>query len=352
MNKNLIRFSLQEKILFTKRLGLLIRSGIPIASALAMLEGQAGTKSSKYLFGSMVKDVEQGMFLSASMGKFGNIFGDFIVNIINIGEVSGTLEENLNYLGIELKKKHDLERKLKSAMVYPAVIVLATFGITGLLTVYVFPKIVPIFLNFKVALPWTTRMLIFISSLIIHHWAFFILAMVLLTIILTLSYKITPIKVKVHSLLLKLPIMGELLRNYYLANSFRTLGLLLKSDSGIVRAVKITAGTCENLVFKAHLNNLAENVTKGLGIAGYIKNNPKVFPLLATQMISVGESTGSLSSSLLFLSELYENEVEDKTKNLTSILEPVLMITMGLMVGFIALSIITPIYAITQSIHP
>jgi type II secretory pathway component PulF len=170
----MISFSLQDQILFTKRLGMILRSGMPIMEGLHMMGEESRSKSSAFIYRTLAIDVSNGQTLSSSLNKFPNVFGEFGVNIIKIGERSGTLHENLEYLAGELKRKQTLKRKVVGALVYPAVIVCATVGITIMLTVYIFPKIVPIFTSVKADLPLSTRILMKISSFLSNDggWLF------------------------------------------------------------------------------------------------------------------------------------------------------------------------------------
>src|SRR6266481_198858 len=173
MNSNIFsRFSILEKIIFAKRLSILIKAGIPILDSLKMLKRQATSPVAVRILGSVVTDVENGQLLSASLGKFRNLFGDFALNIIHVGEMTGTLQENLNYLTEELGKKQELRRKVIGALVYPAFILTATIAMGALLTIFIFPKILPVFASFDFKLPLTTRMLIFISNTMIHYGFF------------------------------------------------------------------------------------------------------------------------------------------------------------------------------------
>ncbi len=347
-----LRLSAQDQILFAKRLGLLIKAGVPIVEALRMIEKQAGSHSASHIFGAVASAVENGQFLATGMAKFGKLFGPFAINIVEIGEISGTLYENLNYLAEELKKKQELRRKIISSMVYPIFIVLATFGIAGLLTAYVFPKILPIFQGLNFQLPWTTRMLIFISNILINYWPFILLGIAALTVGWIFLMRSAKFHHWFDRQLLRIPLVGKITQSYNMANLSRTLGLLLKSDVRIVRAATITADTTNNLAYRRALQNLAESVSKGEKVSANLESYGKLFPSMMTQMITVGERTGNLSGTLVFLAEIYENEVDNLTKNLSTLLEPVLMVFMGLLVGFIAVSIITPIYGVTQNLHP
>ncbi len=348
----LLQFPIKEQILFAKRLSVLIQAGIPIMKALQMIKKQASTKNSIYIMSNLVEDVERGQFLSASMAKFKKLFGEFAVNIVRVGEVSGTLNENLNYLAEELKKEQELRRKIISALVYPVFIIIATLGVVILLTAYVFPKIMPIFQSFKFQLPWTTRTLIFISNTFVYYGLYVFLALAVLVLGFILFMRKPRFKLWIHTNILRVPFLGPMLRNYQIANFTRTLGLLLKSDVRIVQALQIVASTTGNMAYQRGLYIMADNVTRGERLAAYMDKDVKMFPSMLAQMTAVGEATGNLTGTLMYLAEMYEDDLNDATKNLSASIEPVLMIFMGLLVGFIAISIITPIYGVTQNVHP
>lgn len=352
--ERLLRFPLQEQILFAKRLSLLVKAGVPILQALRMLHKQTTSKGARYIFQHLASGVERGQNLGTTLRtSYYRLVGEFVVNIIEVGEVSGTLQENLHYLAEELQKKQALRRKVVNAMVYPAFIVIATVGIALLLTVYVFPKVLPIFNSFpSFELPLTTKALIFISNTVTSYWYIILGVIVLLVIGFIVAMRREGFRFRFHQFKLRLPIIGNLLQSYYLAVNTRMMGVLLRSNIPIVKSVNITATAATNLYYRRALTDIAQQITKGDRLSAEMEKYPKLFPPITSQMVEVGESTGSLSQSLLFLAELYENEVDDKTKNLSAVLEPALMVFIGLMVGFVAISIITPIYTFTQSIKP
>jgi type II secretory pathway component PulF len=349
----MLRFSTQDQILFAKRLSMILRSGMPIMEGLHMLRDETTGGSALYIYESLVVDVSHGQPLSTGLGKFERIFGEFVVNIIKVGETSGTLHENLGYLSDELKRKQALKRKVVGALVYPALIVTATVGITLMLTVFIFPKIVPIFTSVKATLPASTRALIAISSFLGAWglWCFLglVAAVIAYFFALRTSYYFHRF---IDGVLLRLPLFGKLSKYYNLANICRTMSILLKSDVRIVEAMELVANATRNLAYREELIRAREEIAKGQKISLQFKSHPRLFPTLMTQMITVGESTGNLGGTFSFLSEMYEEDIGELTKNLTTLLEPILMIVMGAVVGFIAISIITPIYSITTALQP
>ncbi len=344
--------SIQKQTFFIKRLSFLIKAGIPILESLTMIKEQ--TKSARYgrVLDSMINDVANGQSLSGSMEKFKKMFGDFSINIISFGESSGILSQNLEYLADELRKKQMLKKKVIGAFIYPAVVTSATFGITAFLMVYLFPKIMPVFSSLHMTLPLSTRIVIFLSNFLQHYGLFLISLLIFCIIAISLSLKKSDSFHYYFDLwILKIPFIGKIIQDYNLANCTRTTGLLLKSGITMSDALPIVVKTNRNLVYKKEFENIVRVVNRGERMSVYLAMRPGLFPDVVSQIISVGERSGNLSNSLIYLSEMYEGEVDDFTKNLSSLIEPALMIFMGIMVGFIAVSIITPIYSITQNLH-
>jgi type IV pilus assembly protein PilC len=350
--KHFLRLSIKTQILFAKRLGVLINSGVPIMEAMQILEKQSTSKPALYIFGKLTRDVESGQMLSAAMAKFKKVFGEFAVNIVSVGEASGSLSANLSYLADELNKKQELRRKIVAALVYPVFIAASTVGITILLTAYVFPKILPIFQSFKANLPWSTRVLIFLSSVLLHYWFCLLAACLIIVIGVSLFLKNQSVRLRFDKHIIFIPFIGSIVQAYTLANFARTFGLLLKSDVPITEALKIVSATSGNLAYRKEFLAMRETLFRGEKISAHMEKQPRLFPAMLSQMIAVGETTGNLSGSLMFLAAMYEDDLNNFTKNLSTTIEPVLMIFMGLLVGFVAISIITPIYSITQNLHP
>jgi type IV pilus assembly protein PilC len=347
-----LKFSIKEQTLFAKRLSFLVEAGVPMIECLTIIRTQSTSQSKKAALNAVIDDVNNGQYLSLSLRKQGNLFGDFAINLIRVGEESGILSKNLAYLADELEKQDALRRKVVGALIYPTVITVLTLGITSVLTMYIFPKILPVFSSLHVVLPLSTRILIVISSFM-QHYGLCVLALIVavgigLRIVIK---KFTHVRYLLDRTLLYTPIFGGMMKSYYLANFCRTLGLLLASGVQLTDALAMLIETSSNLAYKKVYEDILQGVIKGETIAQSLAIAPELFPDMLTHMVVVGERTGNLSKSLLYLSEFYEAEVEERTKNLSSAIEPLLMVIMGILVGFIAVSIITPIYEITQSLH-
>lgn len=346
------KLSMQEQALFAKRLALLVKAGIPLLKSITIMKNQASTAANKAMFHSIADDIENGQFLAKSLGNFKKVFGDFAINVIRVGESSGTLAENLKYLSDEIEKKRKLRQKVIGAMVYPLVIMVAAFSISALMTVYLFPKLLPVFKSLNVELPLMTRGLLFMSDFLINHWFLLLVSIGAFVVAFIFLMRGEGFRFIVHKMILKMPLVGSLFTNYHLTNMCRTLGMLAKSQVRVLEAITITSDTSTSLVYRKQLKDLHLSVTRGGSLAKFFEKDTKLFPTMLSQMVAVGETTGNLSETLLYLAEMYESELDDQTKRLSSIVEPAMMLFMGLLVGIIAVSIITPIYEVTQHLSP
>jgi type IV pilus assembly protein PilC len=345
--------SQKEKIFFIKRLSFLVSSGVTLSESLEILYGQSKSPYFRGLIKWLMEGTSNGQLLSVSLTKYKDQFGDFAINIIYFGESSGTLSENLEYLATELKKRHTLKRKIIGASIYPAVVMVGVFSVIGFLIVYLFPKILPVFSSLHMRLPLSTRIVIYLSQtlksygviiLVAGSSSIFIWRWLLGRFVLMRKYTIM--------LALYMPIVGSMTRNYNLASITRTLGLLLKAGLTLGEALTISIKTIENELYQNELTLFVEGVNRGDRLSIYLRENVLLFPDIVASVVAVGERSGNLAESFLYLSELFEEEVDDSSNNISSLIEPLLMVVMGVLVGFIAVSIISPIYGITSNLHP
>lgn len=345
---SLLRVPLREQLVFARHLAVMARSGMPLLDSVFLLKKQTSSKSMRKILQKVTLDLSNGQFLSASLEQFRNVFGDLFIDIIRVGEASGTLSENLNYLADELKKKKELRSKVVGAMIYPIIVLAATLGITGLLTIFIFPKILPVFKSLNVDLPISTKILIAVSTTLTDYGGWVALSFFIFLVIFLVLIRIEKVRYLYHKILLYLPVIGVVVQAVNLSNFCRTLGITLKSGVQAVQAINITSSTLSNLVYRRELATIGVDLAKGESIAKHLSRHSTIFPPLLSQMVEVGESTGNLSDTFLYLSDFYEGELNDFTKNMSNILEPILMVTMGVIVGFVAISIITPIYEVTR----
>lgn len=343
--------SVQDKINFARHLAMIVKAGMPVQEGLRIILSQTESKVLQKIITQLIEDLNNGHFLADSLEQYENLFGPFFVNIVRVGESSGTLGKNLLYLAEEIRKAKMLKSKVRSAMVYPIVILLATLAMVGFLTFFVFPKLIPLFRGFNVKLPATTTALITAADFLQNYGLYSLIIIAgLIFLFRVLVNKVPPFKYFLHRIILVTPVIAPLSISINIVNFCRVLALLLKSGVTIVDSLAITSKTFENLVYRKAVLQAEADIRRGEQLAVYLTKRKKIFPLLVSGMIRIGENTGNLEENLDYLAEYYDDEMTNKLSGLTSLLEPLLLLTMGLVVGFVALSIITPIYSISQGI--
>ena len=340
-----------DKLLFTKHLAMMIKAGLPLREGVATIQEQTRSRKFKRILNDIIKRLDNGESLAKSLTRHGKAFSGLFINMIEIGEKSGSLEKNLEYLAEQLEKSYNIKRKVMAAMIYPAVILFSTFILGAGLAIFILPKLIPLFKSLRVTLPLSTRILLLITELIQNYGLFIFLGIIVFLILAFLLSRLKLIKFINYQVLLKIPIAGKASKNLNLSLFSRTLGILIKSGISIVEALDISADTLGNLIYKREVKRVSLKVQNGKQISTYLKTKSKLFPATFSRMIMVGEKTGNLEESLIYLADFYEKEVDNTTQKLSTILEPVLLIIIGFIVGFIAISIITPIYQITKGIH-
>ena len=344
--------SIQERINFARHLSMVVKAGLPIFKGLTIIRAQAASKVLQRIVDQVLSDVNNGKFLADSLERYKDIFGEFFINIVRVGEASGTLSQNLLYLADELKKSKELRSKVRGAMIYPLIILLATLGLTSFLAFFILPKLLPVLYGLKVALPPTTKILLAAVDFATNYG----LATLGIAVAAVIGFRIAvkriiPFRYLMHRLIFFMPVISSLVVAVNMVTFSRVLGMLLKSGVKIVEAVNITLHTLPNLVYQDLLTKANEEVKRGGQLATILAKHPGFFPVLLSGMIQVGENTGNLEENLFYVSEYYDEEVTNNLRNLTSFLEPVMLLFMGGLVGFVAISIITPIYSLSQGVN-
>lgn len=339
-----------EKLFFVQYLGIMLKAGISLSVALKTLAKQSSNKKFSKIISNISKSVEKGTSFTESLRPHEKVFGQLCVNMIESGEVSGKLEEVLKKLYIQFKKNHELVSKVKGALTYPAVILVAMLGIGIFMMVAVVPKITAMFKDFNAELPLATKILIKFSDSLVAHGPLYLIGSIIFTLIIIRLAKTKKGKYVWHGLLLKLPIFGTIIKKINLARFARTISSLLKTDIMIIKSFQITANVLGNVYYRDALNEMSDKIKKGGTINEVIANYGKLFPPVVVQMIAVGEETGELDYVLEELAEFYEGEIDQIMNNLPAIIEPILILTLGLIVGAMAVAVIMPMYALTSAI--
>ncbi len=346
------RISFQEKVLFTKHLDTMVKAGISLDEALDTLHEQARALRFKTIIHQIQKDVENGQSLAKSLKKHPEVFDEFYVSLIDVAEESGTLEENLDFLAKQMTKDFRLRKKVQGALMYPAIVVFAMTIMGGFISFFILPKLVEFFKAFDVELPLSTKILLFIATVSKDFGIFILIGLVIFLILGRFAVRMPSVKPYWHALLLKIPLMGQILAYSQLAHLGRNLGSMLRSGVPVSRALEVTASTLTNLKFRNDLVRVAGALTKGKTMGDTLKSGRfSEYPPIVYRMIAIGEKTGKLDETLLYLGDFYEDEIDDLSKNLSNVLEPILLVVIGIAVGFMALAIISPIYELTGSIR-
>lgn len=346
------RVSFVEKLLFTKHLGMMIKSGIPIGEAIDVIRQQAKNPALKELLESVLLDVSNGKSLEKALSRHPKTFDPFYINLIRIGEESGNLETNLGYLAEQLKKEYEFKKKVQGALLYPIIILLVTSIAGGGISFFVLPKLVDLFSSLDVKLPLSTKILLFIANSMRDYGYLIFAGIIVFFILFRVALTRPKILIVWQKLLFSLPAIGGFLQDVELASLCRNMGMMLKSGLPITTALAAQYNATNNLVFKQYLKVIVEEVDKGKPIAARLEAKPlRYIPSLFAKMLGVGEKTGKLDESFTYLADFFSDEVDEYSKNLSTILEPVILIIIGLVVAFVAMAVISPIYQLTSGIH-
>ncbi len=339
-----------EKVVFTRNLGAMIEAGLSLSRALSVLERQTKNPKLKLVLAEINDEVRKGGNFHTALKKFPKIFSPLFVSMVHAGEESGKLSDALTLVGSQLERSYTLKKKIKGALIYPGIILIAMVIISILMLVYVVPTLTQTFEELGAELPKSTQGIITVSKFLTENTLIALLIPLVIFGVFYLIGRRKEGKKAFYYILLHLPIIGPLNKEIQAARTARTLSSLLSSGVEIIQAISITSEVLQNPYYHAVLERAQEDVQKGSPLSGAFTENEHLYPILVGEMVSVGEETGKLPQMLLRVAEFYETEVEQKTKDMSTVIEPFLMILIGAFVGFFALSMIAPIYSLSDSI--
>lgn len=346
---HLTRIPFVQRILFVHNLHIMVKAGLSIVEALRILSDQVENKLLKKSVAQIKSEVEKGQALSEVLGRFPKVFPSIYVSMIAAGEAAGTLEESLFQVNNQMKKSHEFTTRIRGAMIYPAVVLSAMVLIGIEMVGFVLPKILVLFNDFQAELPLPTRILIWIVN---FGQAYGIYVIIIVTALIALSVWLErkpAVKRQVHALTLKLPIFGKIIKKVNLARFTLTLSSLLKSAVPIIDAVKITGNVLGNVRYREDLATVADALKKGVSLSEVLHRFPDHFPPMVVQMIMIGEQSGQVEQMLVELANYYESEVDNTMRNLSTIIEPVIIIVLGAAVAGIAVAVVMPMYSLAES---
>lgn len=344
------KIKISEKIMFTRNLGVMLKAGLSISKALSILERQTKNKKFKNVLREISESIKKGSSLNEALLKFPKIFQPLFVSMVKAGEESGSLAESFFVIAKQMELSYGLKKKIKGALIYPAIIILTMFIIGTIMLIYVVPTLTQTFNELNVELPKSTQFIIAISEFITNNTFSAFILFVVIAILGIAGFRSKKGKRIFDYVVLHIPIISNIVKETNSARTSRALSSLLMSGVEVVSALSITMDIAQNSYYKEVLESSKESIQKGAPLSEQFIKNAHLYPLLVGEMIAVGEETGQLSDMLRQIAEFYEGEVEQKTKNMSTIIEPFLMIFIGAVVGFFAVSMISPIYSISAGI--
>lgn len=339
-----------DKVIFAKHLSVMIKAGLPLVESLTVIRDQSSSIKMKKVVEGVLESINSGQSFAQSLARYPKFFSPLFINMVKVGEASGTLDSNLEYLASELEKDYEMRKKVKGAMLYPIIVLTATFLLGAGLSIFILPKLVKLFTNLKIKLPLITKIFLDIAGFFAKYGVYIFLGVIAAAVLLRFLSKNKKIKPFFHSLSLKMPFFHRLVQNVNLARFTRILGTLLRSGLPIIDSLEITSQTMSNVIYQDKLVAAVKESQKGRTLASVLMREEKYFPKIVSRMINVGEKTGKLEETLMYLAKFYEEEVDNETKNLATVIEPVLLIVIGVILGGLAIAIITPIYQISGSL--
>ncbi len=350
INLFLTRIKADELVTMTRNISSMIKAGLPLTRSLSVVERQTKNIRLKHTMRTVREDINKGKQLNEALAAFPRIFSELYVAMVRAGEEGGQLSSAMETLSVQMERSSTLRKKVKGAMIYPTIVLMVMVIIGVLMMIYVVPSITGTFSSMNVELPLTTKILIGTSNFMSNH-SFLVLAGGVAFIMGSISFLRTRLGKRIfHYLVTRIPVIGTIVKEVNAARTARTLASLLRSGVDVISAVNITTDVVQNVYYKDILKTAAERVEKGTPLSEVFVERTDLYPVLVGDMIAVGEETGQISHMLEELAQFYETEVDQKTKDLSTIIEPLLMVMIGGGVGFFALAMIAPIYSISDSI--
>jgi type IV pilus assembly protein PilC len=338
-----------EVIRLAKNLSAMLNAGLSLSRALSVIERQSNNKRLNTIVTGITESIKKGASFHESLANYPKVFSELFIAMTRAGEESGSLSDSLSTVGLQMERSEELIRKVRGAMIYPTIVITAILIVGVLMLMFVVPTLTKTFTELHVKLPFATRVIVAVSDALAQN-----ATLVLIGMGIILFGAVTFVRSKVGQgillfLSLYMPVIGELVRETYTARASRTLSSLLSSGVPVLEALSITKEVVGAPIFARVIEEAETHVRKGELLSASFANNPKLYPILMSDMLAVGEETGKVTDMLKQIAEFYEADVGEKTKDLSTIIEPVLMLIIGAVVGVFAVSMIAPIYSLSSA---
>lgn len=339
----------KEIVIFTRQFATMINAGLPLVQCLDILSSQQANPTFKKILSQIKQDVESGSTFADALGKHPKIFDSLFVNLVAAGEVGGVLDTVLIRLAVYMEKAEALKAKVKSAMTYPIIVLLVAFLVVAVLMIFVIPTFKDMFEQFGAALPGPTQLVVDLSNFFRNYWYVMVVVIVFLIVAFKWIGKQEKGRFYLDTLALKLPIFGSLIRKVAVAKFTRTLGTMISSGVPIMDGLDITSRTAGNVIIENAIKSVRKAISEGQSMAEPLAQSG-IFPGMVVQMISVGEATGAMDQMLSKIADFYDEEVDAAVDALTSALEPMLMVFLGGVIGFVVVAMYLPIFKMAGSV--
>jgi len=343
------RVGFNDVVDLTRQLAIMLNAGLTLVDSFEILKKQTGKRSLLRIIEDIDKEIRGGQTFSSALQKYPHLFPNLYIALVKSGEASGKLSEILLKLAENLEKQREFQGKITGALIYPVIIVIAMIGVMFVMITFVIPKLLNLYRDFNIELPLTTQILIAVSSFSERYWPLIIAATIGAVFIVQNYLKTKPGRYNKDRLLFKLPVVGNVVRIASLVDATRTLSILIGSGVSILDALTIIIQTSDNMIYQLAFQSIRNQVEKGVAL-GAAMTKEEIFPPILVQMTTVGEQTGHLDDTLMRISRYFEMESEIAVKAMTTMIEPLILVVLGVGVGFLVMSVITPIYNLTNSI--
>lgn len=354
MPEKIVRFwhrvKLKDIMIFTRQFATLLEAQVPLSDSLKDLHRQTKNSVLQGVIYEITNDVNSGLALSQALERQGSLFPEFYISMIKSAEITGRLQEAMIFLADYLDKETAWRSRIQNALIYPAFVAGVFFIVVGIMTTFVFPQLEPVFKEFKVNLPWITVVILTLGRFVFNWWWAIIIILIIFIFALVDYFKSREGKMVIDQVVLVLPVVGNLFKKIYVARFAEITSVLIKGGVPVAQALEIASHSVANVVYEEVLHNVAEKIRTGELLSQALTENGEFFPPLVSQMVAIGEKTGRLEGLLSRVASFYNREVNGLLDNLIELIQPALIVVVGVIVSALFAAVLLPIFNITQGI--